>query len=65
MALIQSIAGVPREDIVYEYTLTRIGIEPVRDLLQAKLAGGDGSEVNWDNENLKTIAGCTYVFLFC
>ncbi|KAL6365730.1 hypothetical protein LRP88_01731 [Fusarium phalaenopsidis] len=59
VALLLLVAGVPKEVIAYDYSLTRLGIEPVRGLLEAKLAGGfKGKEIDWDNQAVKTIAGC-------
>lgn len=40
-ALILAISGVELAHINYEYALTRVGIEPVRDMLLAKLAAGN------------------------
>jgi protein tyrosine/serine phosphatase len=62
IALILALAGVPQEAIVHDYTLTRIGIEPVRKLLQAKLAGSDG-EVDWEDKGTRMLAGCGLVSL--
>lgn len=56
VALLLSIAGVPREFIAHDFALTRIGIEPVREVLQAKLT--DGRKVDLEDERLKAIAGC-------
>lgn len=39
-ALILGVARCSLEDINREYVLTRVGIEPVRDFLGAKLMGG-------------------------
>lgn len=62
VALLLSIAGVPREFIAHDFALTRIGIEPVREMLQAKLAagggGGDGPKVDLEDQRLRAIAGC-------
>lgn len=44
-ALILGIAGMPSSYIDHEYSLTRIGIEPVRELLLSKLTGGKPEEV--------------------
>ena len=40
MALVLGIAGMSPESIGYDYALTRIGIEPVREMLMQKLTGG-------------------------
>lgn len=62
IALILALAGVPQEAIVHDYTLTRIGIEPVRELLQVKLMGGNG-EVDWEDKDTRMLAGCGFVSL--
>lgn len=48
---------------MHDYTLTRIGIEPVRELLQVKLMGGDGEEVDWEDRGTRMLAGCGFVSL--
>lgn len=40
-ALILAIANVEIEQVNYDYALTRVGIEPVRDMLMAKLLAGN------------------------
>ena len=37
-ALVQSLAGTPVSDIAHDYALTRVGIEPAKDLLKQKAA---------------------------
>ncbi|KEZ41979.1 hypothetical protein SAPIO_CDS6556 [Scedosporium apiospermum] len=57
VALLLSLAGVPEEVIAHDYALTRIGLEPVRDLLISKITRGLG-DVDWENGPLKTLIGC-------
>ncbi|KAF2165584.1 hypothetical protein M409DRAFT_55486 [Zasmidium cellare ATCC 36951] len=52
VALLLSIANVPRQYIAHDFALTRIEIEPVRELLQAK------ATVDINDERVKAIAGC-------
>ncbi|EEQ28874.1 hypothetical protein McanMca71_001062 [Microsporum canis] len=56
ISLLLSLAGVPQEAITHDYVLTRIGVEPVRDILLAKMTGE--GEVDWDSEVMKIVAGC-------
>lgn len=58
VALLILFAGALEEVIAHIYSLTRTGVEPVRELLQIKLAEGEGKEVNWDNLVVREIAGC-------
>lgn len=59
MALLLSVADVPREAIAYHFALTRIGIEPAREMLQTKVMAG--KLVDMSDETLKAIAGCESV----
>lgn len=60
VALLLSIAGVPKESIAHEYAVTRIGIEPVRELLEGKLMGTGGQRMDWTDQRLVAIAQCQY-----
>ncbi|KAM5442278.1 hypothetical protein MferCBS31731_002652 [Microsporum ferrugineum] len=54
ISLLLSLAGAPQEAITHDYVLTRIGVEPVRDILLAKMTGE--GEVDWDSEVMKIVA---------
>ncbi|KAM5471899.1 hypothetical protein MauCBS54593_003306 [Microsporum audouinii] len=54
ISLLLSLAGVPQEAITHDYVLMRIGVEPVRDILLAKMTGE--KEVDWDSEVMKIVA---------
>lgn len=45
-AMLLSLAGADAETIDHDYALTRVGIEPVRELLVAKLVQGRGIDMN-------------------
>lgn len=47
MALILSVAGLSSSLISHEYALTRLGIEPAREMLLKKLTGGKPPPADW------------------
>ena len=54
-ALVLGVAGAPLEYINRDYALTRIGIEPVREFLIAKLMAGRKAE-DFEDPNMKAYA---------
>ncbi|MBE3045022.1 tyrosine-protein phosphatase [Candidatus Bathyarchaeota archaeon] len=55
-ALILLLVEAPHSAIVHDYVLTRIGAEPVRDILLGPLLGGTGP-ASLDNPGVRNICG--------
>jgi protein tyrosine/serine phosphatase len=65
--VLHSLAGTPEEDIVYDYMLTRVGLEPGRAQLEARILAhwniADAqNEPGWSNfASLRPTFGRTFV----
>ena len=55
--LVLALARLPSDYISREYALTRIGIEPVRELLTSKLTGGKNIDIK-SVPLLQTLSTC-------
>lgn len=56
IAMLLSLAGVPRQAIAHDYALSRLGIERARDFLLEKVVSGR-RELDWNDPRLRAIAG--------
>lgn len=61
-ALVLALARLPPAYISREYALTRIGVEPVREFLTAKLKMGKDLDVE-TSPFLRVLASCRYVLV--
>lgn len=60
-AIILALAGLPKDYITREYALTRIGVEPVRDLLTMKLTGGKSTDIRTLPPIMQELGNARYI----